>query len=428
MPSKQLPCTWPSWYSNGGVWTAWNQVFVGNRIGDAVRGWRQAIKNGANASSSMTFDRYFVDDQRPLSVTIKYGYYTAPGNKIVTYPPLSYAGYHYAKSTSDLVHLGSVSSADQAKALSKLYERIRAETSAVNGLLVLGELKETIHMLRNPCEALLKGTKKYLDALKSNRIIVQRRVRQRSRESSAQLAMRRRQALLNAMSGSWLEYRFGVLPLLDDVKGITEAIVRHLTNPSQRKRLSANAYTQYASSNTTLNTYGYGSVSQTTVKGTKAGIRWIVGVEHAVVGPTTESGRLAKLLGFQWQNFVPTIYELIPFSFLVDYFINIGDLLEAACTDTSGFRWGCSVSYQDTVFNTTEYYVVKENGYPAVRWEGISGDNLSSRTARHITVQRTRIESIPLPPIVVSVPGTDSLKWVNMAALLTSAKDFRFRK
>ncbi len=427
MPTKQLPCTWPSFYSNGGVFTAFNQVFPGYRIGDAVRGWRSAIKSGANASSNMTFDRYFVDDSRPLSVKIDYGYFTSPGNRIVKYAPLVYAGYHYGKSVADFGHIGSISSSAEAKALSKLYDRIRSETEAVNGLLILGELRETIRMLRNPCQALFTGTKKYLDALKSNRIIVNRRVRLRSRESEASLDRRRRQALVNAMAGSWLEYRFGVLPLLDDVKGVTDAIVRHLTQPSLRKRVRSNAYTDYASNNSTSQIYGYGWVDQTHLKTTKAGAKYIVGLEHSSVGPTDQAVGLKNLLGFNWRNFVPTVWELIPYSFLIDYFVNVGDILNAACTDTSGFRWGCKVSYQDTVSVSLENYRIKDNGYPAVWWESIVGDNLSSRTLRHISVQRARIESIPLPSVVVSLPGETSLQWVNMAALLASAKDFRFR-
>lgn len=33
---------------------------------------------------------------------------------------------------------------------------------------------------------------------------------------------------------------------------------------------------------------------------------------------------------------MPTVWELIPYSFLIDYFTNVGDVLQALSTDTSG--------------------------------------------------------------------------------------------
>jgi hypothetical protein len=45
------------------------------------------------------------------------------------------------------------------------------------------------------------------------------------------------------------------------------------------------------------------------------------------------------LFGFTPSEFVPTAWELMPWSFLVDYFTNIGDILTSSVTDTSSVRW-----------------------------------------------------------------------------------------
>jgi hypothetical protein len=53
---------------------------------------------------------------------------------------------------------------------------------------------------------------------------------------------------------------------------------------------------------------------------------------------TTASDRLARF-GFTPSEFIPTAWEILPWSFLVDYFLNIGDLLSASVTDTSNVAW-----------------------------------------------------------------------------------------
>jgi len=43
--------------------------------------------------------------------------------------------------------------------------------------------------------------------------------------------------------------------------------------------------------------------------------------------------------GFDWQTAVLTAWEIIPYSFLVDYFINIGDILEASLFNQTNLAW-----------------------------------------------------------------------------------------
>jgi hypothetical protein len=137
-----------------------------------------------------------------------------------------------------------------------------------------------------------------------------------------------------------------------------------------------------------------------------------------------------RRLGFQAQNFIPTIYELVPYSFLIDYFVNLGGIIEAVCTDTTGVYFVSKTVKQITTVSVSEHFSSWDESWTNGTWHTISlnGELFGYRNYRHVTVTRTIPTSLPIPPLVVSVPGTDSLKWVNMGALLASARDFRFRR
>jgi hypothetical protein len=48
---------------------------------------------------------------------------------------------------------------------------------------------------------------------------------------------------------------------------------------------------------------------------------------------------LAQLSGFSWTEFVPTAYELLPFSFVLDYFSNVGSVLSAGYASKGYTSW-----------------------------------------------------------------------------------------
>jgi hypothetical protein len=357
---------------------------------------------------------------------------TSTGGVITNYAPIALGGYYFDFGVANLQHLGSTPASAEAKALSKLYQKIREESYGTNGLLFLGELRETIHLLRNPFEAIRTGVQRYLSVLKSERAHIQSTLRKRRGESNQSFYQRKIDALVKAMAGSWLALQFGVKPLLSDVKEIAETAIDLLTEPGNRKRVRGKSpVTEYASSNDTYTgVYSWLNVRQTWSKRTECRVRYVAGLSHTLAGPDSGLRNAVSAYGFQWQNFIPTAYELLPWSFLIDYFVNAGAILEAACTDTSAVRWACRSETQETDISVKETYVPVKfapAAYPTVASNGITGRNQSARTVRHLTVLRTRIEELPLPPIVVSIPGIDSDKWKNMAALLASARDFRFR-
>jgi hypothetical protein len=47
----------------------------------------------------------------------------------------------------------------------------------------------------------------------------------------------------------------------------------------------------------------------------------------------------SEAFGLNWRNFFPTIYELAPWSFFIDYFSNLNEIINALAFNTSSLSW-----------------------------------------------------------------------------------------
>jgi hypothetical protein len=409
----------------------------GYKIGEKVTGWRKIIKDGGNAGSPYVVDRSFLIGESPASPNVAIEYWVWNGSSFVVVDTISAAYNGYGTNTGELGNsfiLGhglNVSASDEAQALTKIYSRIRQESYGVNGLLVLGELRETIHMIRHPLESVRKGVTKYLDVLKAERLKVQK-FRQRKSETSVDFGRRKAHIVKDAMSGSWLELQFGIKPAISDVKEIVSTALDILTGEPKRARVSGTSKTEPYVLNESSRQQKYICVNMDKVfnKISHASVRYVVGLKHTLDGPGTLLNQTKERMGFQVQNFIPTIYELIPYSFLLDYFVNLGDIVEASCTDTSAVSWVSKTVRQDTISTVTESWSTYHESFTTGTWhpQGMHGKTDSFRVYRHLTVTRSVGSTLGIPPLILSVPGIDSTKWKNMAALLVSARDFRFRR
>jgi hypothetical protein len=401
-----------------------------------VYGYKKKIRDGVNASSPFSLDRIYQDDQKPASGSVSRRLVAWNGSSFVDIytDSLAFDG-HYGNLTNFGVaqfgHLVGISTSAEAEALAKVYDKIRNDAYGANGLLFLGELRETIHMLRNPLEAARKATTNYLDRLKSERSKA-RRLKQRKSETDAAIRRRQLTAVKDGMAGSWLELQFGWKPAVSDAKEICGAILDALNGEARRSRVRGKSpAVEKAETGTTVLQVATNllvTTSRTTF--TTANVQYVVGLKHSLDGPSALSSDMFRRLGFQFQNFVPTIYELIPYSFIIDYFSNLGDIVSAACTDTSGVFYVVRTERQETRVILNESFSSYDESWTNNTWhaQGIYGELHGHRNFRHLTITRTCPSSLPIPSLTLTVPGIDSTKWLNMAALVAGARDFRFRR
>jgi hypothetical protein len=133
-----------------------------------------------------------------------------------------------------------------------------------------------------------------------------------------------------------------------------------------------------------------------------------------------------RLLGVSWEDLIPTAWELIPYSFLIDYFTNIGDVLEGWSVHQSDLGWSAklirkraersSVNHRDS-----KAYTIAN--YPS--FKSLTRISLSCSQAVCIRTDVNRSPaSVPHPSFSWEIPGMGR-KWINMSALLASRNKVR---
>jgi hypothetical protein len=297
---------------------------------------------------------------------------------------------------------------DRAK--QSLYSTVYQAHHQLQGGVVLGELGKTAKMLGSTAKNLKKGVIDYVAKAVGIR-----------RGKGSNSSKRR------AIANTYLEATFGWQPLIHDCKDLAKTIGR-LCYESDRVRLR-----------------GYGQNTGQAVQEVQASnlysmwvnINRIDTAEFQVVyrgflrGPRYEAGsppaeRIVSMAGFDLRSFVPTLWELTPYSFLVDYFTNIGDVLQALSTDVSGVHglWVTEIyesrreiniapDFARSKVSLTQQYVGPGEYIEGLTFSGSTGQNVIYRK----DISRA-IVSMPL--MVPKFTGFD-LPWkqfVNIGALI----------
>jgi hypothetical protein len=203
----------------------------------------------------------------------------------------------------------------QSDAVLKASNKIRGALMKMSGPTFLGELRDTVHMIKHPAQSLLRSMELYCKAARNMRSV-------------------------KALTDSYLEYTYGWGPLMSDIRGaanvaasmmindqpsVVSSMASEKSNPEiymQDKQLWTNVY-----------------VKQTRTYTTEVSCRIKAGIRSEVYGPIGSLQRLAQLSGFSWTEFVPTAYELLPFSFVLDYFSNVGSVLSAGYASKGYTSW-----------------------------------------------------------------------------------------
>lgn len=135
-------------------------------------------------------------------------------------------------------------------------------------------------------------------------------------------------ALVSALQKIWLTYSFGVKPLVSDTMSMLDSVSNFLDRPTQLHRLRASASKEWvtgAKSSTT----GYNGWLIATSGTCKHRLTYsfVAGVDFRLVCGNNYG--LADHLGFSdfWGQLPSIGWELLPFSWVADYFSTVGDYL-----------------------------------------------------------------------------------------------------
>lgn len=380
------------------------------RTGVSNPRWREDIRKRRNAGTPLQADR---EVRRSKYWAV---YWSAPFDAVCG---VAYKGKlkwrklegTYVNQTKVLNTMPIVGDADNA-ALTEVLGKINEATRDLQGFVFLGELAETLRMIKRPASGLRDGLNRYLDDAKRRVKRLNQRNGRRIPPSPAGVTRASK-----ALADSWLEHVFGWSPLISDIEaGFGSLNLMVERNLFPMKVVTGQSDKPAASQQTVNNLFGdsspvYGIWERTKVQS----VRYRVGV---AMEPRTLRAAALDSFGLRAREFVPALWELIPYSFLIDYFTNIGDVVSSFSVQRSRILW---------INKTTRLtYENSLRGYYANSYYGSSGSTrfLAAPSASWRSVQVTRSQPAYLntPSVEFEIPGLSSRKWLNIAALVRSGR------
>jgi hypothetical protein len=203
---------------------------------------------------------------------------------------------------------------------------------------------------------------------------------------------------------SWLGYQYAVRPLLSDVYGSAEALQKE-DLPSWVTTVKGH----YNSETSREETHYNGAYSSRVTVHDKAGV--FVRLDYH---PTNEFMSTVSSLGAT--NPLEVIWELVPFSFVLDWAVQVGDWL-SVMDATLGYEF-LSGSYSlrsESFRNAVGVIPPRKAGDPV--WDYVR----SSSHARNIRVKRVPYASSPIPGVPVVKNPLSLTHMANGLSLLAAA-------
>jgi hypothetical protein len=383
------------------------------KTGEYNPNWRTQVRN--NSSATTPFDGVIqncVVEPGYMKVTFWYPLGQPRPNQRVEFTRIN--GQFATPAALGFSDTGDTTSANNS-ALVFLARKIQKTNDHFMGGVFLGELNEVIRMITRPARTLREGLGGYISAL------------------SKRKGRAPKHRLKQILADTWLEYSFGWKPLINDIKDAAETMARWELEKEgilyRRTSLKSFAYSELLASApqstpSVVNNYCYHLINTRNYGSSKVIYR--VGLEYKATAPVGSAKRLAELSGLAPSSllgFVPTAWELLPWSFLVDYFSNVGDILAYSCTDKSNLTW----KNKSTVIEGRQevYYPVNTTAVNSAISSkdliSIEGSSLGSRVATRAVVQRRALANLDYPKLEFNIPGKP-VQWINMAALSLGAR------
>jgi hypothetical protein len=378
-------------------------LFTNSLNGELNPSWRSQIKAGANASTpaSGSITRCSRGSVDAFSKITR-----------VDIPGATIYENQFASGTPNLnfSRINTAAADVQARVhnhlISKWVSQVQSIQSSFEAGQDLGEWKQTRDAMIRPLSSLQDHVLGYFDKLKKVRHGL-------SRNSGSS----RKVGIAKALNDAYLEWTFGWNPLVSD---IAKAYVGLQTRNDRMALvpISVSAHEDYSATDDTeivplgpsnLSVQFSRKVKSTYTERIKGAIR-----NNLVNGQQP----VADILQLAPRNFIPTVWDLLPYSFIVDYFLNIGNILQAYSMNFSDVAWG---NFTTRTLTTSDYAVLKI----AVAIPGppsyISSFGASGGNSYFSCVNFTRDvlkQDMLIPSLQFSLPLGSKKPWINMASLL----------
>jgi hypothetical protein len=202
-------------------------------------------------------------------------------------------------------------------ALMSFVGKIRGRITSFQGGVVIGELRETLGMFKRPLQGIQSRLGQYVNQLR--KIKHKHRGRKRGTKN-----------MLEEAAEAYLECVFGWRPFFSDVNDAINTLARLQEQPPDREGVRGSASSERNLAAVSTIAHGFAQGGNIIAERHRR-----IGCKYTYYGSVDcrpeggFSGRPETMSGIGAENFVPTVWEVIPYSFLVDYFTNVGKIVDA---------------------------------------------------------------------------------------------------
>lgn len=347
--------------------------------GSKVESYRRKILAGLDASSDYFRSSVQFPAQPPYVCVLKNGYSGALASQetITT----NVGGMFPTFPSGQIIDLA----VSRNWAASNFYSKLDEKLAPFKSLVFLAEMKEAKQMV-------LKRTIQFAAHILQLKRLVKYKVRH----------IRHKEHRLKTASNLWLEYSFGWAPFISDIDSAFEAFApRNIEIRVKGQRLDIVGFNP-GNEVTGFSTY-LGYIYCYASGKSKVRSKFTYGF-HLPISRLQSTGITPGEL-------LPALWEATPYSFLVDYFVGIGEWLGAQQWSNLEFAYGTfSVKQEDTI---TMRFV------PSTTSKIVS-QNSNTTSITRTQYQRDRMTTLPrfYPPLKIC-DGISPKKLLNIVALIT---------
>lgn len=362
--------------------------------------WKDLVRNAQPATTHCDGVYYTFD---PVFLTSGYCYYSKATPSVESVG--EWFGYHSMNLPVLQLAPGSIVTEVHNRCIRKFISACEATRSSVEAGQDFGEWKQTIESMIRPMSSMRKTIVDHYERLSK----ASRRYRAWDVPSRTK-----------ALADSYLEWTFGFKPLAIDIAQGYEGLrsrFRHMTNIVT---VSAGATGTHTGSNGSFNVSGQGLNVAGTKKSVSKYQERMKGGYRVGLQPDGSLLPVDVLQIRTLDDFKITAWDLLPYSFLIDYFVNVGDIIHASTAVSANLVWGNSTVRRQTIdtyqFKSVPNFIGSPSTTVITENYCKSGDSISSATSF------TRDVLTPaqlIPDIRFSLP-TSAKPWINIAALVLS--------
>jgi hypothetical protein len=221
-------------------------------------------------------------------------------------------------------------------ATNKAYLKLAKKISGViaEGGIVTGELQESKRTVKHATELILSKTNNLTQSLS--------RAYKNIRGGHYSL-------VVNEVADAFLEYQFGVKPMITDIGSIIEGVAQLGNNSSNYRHLTGTFVVDTMSTEDVPHQYNWPSIniSRRTTRKTLVIVKMSGTIDTRK--PPSEVDPDYQKFGLDLHNLAPTVYNLWPYTWLNDYFNNLSDFVNAIAFRRGIISNGWTVTIVKTV-------------------------------------------------------------------------------